>query len=59
MPKDWEALLDLVGPALALALSVGLLEEVAAAHVEDVVADGGAEALVLGSELVQEAGVEG
>lgn len=58
MTKDWKALLDQVGPALALALSVRLLEEIATACVEDIVADCGAEALVLRAELVQEAGVE-
>ena len=52
LAKDREALFDQVGPALALALGVGLLEEVATAHVEDVVADRSAETLVLGSELV-------
>ena len=40
-------------------MSVGLLEEIATAHVEDVVADCSAETLVLGSELVQQASVEG
>ena len=52
LAKDWEALFDEVGPAFALAVSVGLLEEVAAACVEDVVADGCAETLVLRPELV-------
>ena len=59
LPEDWEALFDEVGPAFALALSVGLLEEIATARVEDVVADRSAEALVLWPELVQETSVEG
>ena len=59
LPKNWKALFDEVGPALAFALSVGLLEEIATARVEDVVADRSAEALVLRPELVQEASVEG
>lgn len=58
LAEDWQALFDQVGPALALALSVGLLEEIASAYVEDIVADCRAEALVLRSELVQEAGVK-
>lgn len=58
LAKHRNALFDLVGPALALALGVSLLEEVSAAGVEDVVADGGSEALVLGTELVQVACVE-
>lgn len=58
LAKHREALFDLVRPALTLALGVGLLEEVSAAHVEDVVANGGSKALVLGTELVQVAGVE-
>jgi hypothetical protein len=59
LPEDWEALFDEVRPAFALALSVGLLEEIATARVEDVVADRSAEALVLRPELVQETSVEG
>lgn len=58
LAEDWKALFDQVGPALALALSVGLLEEIASAHVEDIVADCRAETLVLRSELIQEAGVK-
>lgn len=56
--EHWKALLDQVRPALALALGVGLLEGGATAHVEDVVADCSAEMLVLGPELVKQAGVE-
>lgn len=52
MAEDREALFDQVGPALALAVGVGLLEEIAATGVEDVVADCSAEALVLRPELV-------
>jgi len=58
LPKDREALLNLVGPTLALALSVCLFEKVPATHVEDIIAYGGTQALVLGTELVQETGVE-
>lgn len=52
LAEDWEALFDQVGPALALAMGVGLLEQVAAACVEDVVADGCTETLVLRPELI-------
>lgn len=58
LTEDWKALLDQIGPALALALGVGLVEEISAASVEDVVADCSAQSLVLGAELVQKAGVE-
>lgn len=59
LSKNGETLLDLVRPAAALALRICLLEEITAAHVEDVVADGGAEAFVLWAGLVCEACVEG
>jgi hypothetical protein len=52
LAKDWKALLDQVRPAFALALGVGLFEEVSTACVENVVADGSAETLVLRPELV-------
>ena len=59
LSENRNTLLDLVRPAIALALGVRLLEQVATSHMEHVVADGGAEALVLGTELVEEASVEG
>lgn len=39
LAENWKALLDEVGPAFALALGVGLFEEVSTARVKDVVAD--------------------